>query len=213
MSTPSRPRKKKKTKAAIKKAADRAEKRSRGEHVPPAHEDPIIATIPEHKPASTRKRGQTLGRRHTYSAALGKAICTMLAQGMPLTQICRRPNMPSDRTVRTWAQDPEHPFSPQYTRARDVGYHRMADEILDAADDNRNDWVDRELPGGRTIRVIDPEAVGRSRLRVEARKWLLSKALPKLYGDKLDVKHDASDSFVGLWRALTTGQISCKPEE
>jgi Bacteriophage Sf6, terminase small subunit-like len=40
---------------------------------------------------------------------------------------------------------------------------------------------------GSTYTALDAEHVQRSRLRVEARKWLLSKALPKVYGDKLDL--------------------------
>lgn len=36
------------------------------------------------------------------------------------------------------------------------------------------------------------------RLQVDARKWLLSKALPKVYGDKLDVAHDGGIKIVSL---------------
>jgi hypothetical protein len=49
----------------------------------------------------------------------------------------------------------------------------MADELIEIAD------------GGD-----DP---ARDRLRVDARKWLLSKALPKVYGDKIDHQHGATD--------------------
>jgi hypothetical protein len=35
--------------------------------------------------------------------------------------------------------------------------------------------------------VLDHEHVQRSRLRVDARKWLLSKLLPKQYGDRVEV--------------------------
>ena len=37
------------------------------------------------------------------------------------------------------------------------------------------------------------EAVLRSRLRVETRKWLLAKMLPKVYGDKLVTEHTGKD--------------------
>lgn len=61
--------------------------------------------------------------------------------------------------------DVEHPFSPQYARAREIGYHSWSDGMVDIADDASGDAV-------------------RDRLRVDTRKWLLSKALPKIYGDK-----------------------------
>lgn len=62
----------------------------------------------------------------------------------------------------------------QYARARELGYQKMANDILDIADET----------GG-------PH---RSRLRADTRKWLLSKALPKIYGDRLEV--DAKDGLV-----------------
>ena len=86
----------------------------------------------------------------------------------------QRVPLPSEKTVRTWAMDPEHPFSTQYARAREVGYMKMADDLLDIADDASDDYQ-------------------RSRLRVDARKWLLSKALPKIFGDKLQSKVSGKD--------------------
>jgi hypothetical protein len=76
--------------------------------------------------------------------------------------------MPSERTMRTWALDPQHPFSPKYARGRELGYHKMADQLVEIADDTGIDANDKCI-------------------RVDTRKWLLSKALPKIYGDKLDL--------------------------
>ena len=50
----------------------------------------------------------------------------------------------------------------------------MADDGLDIADASET----------------DAGQVARDRLRVEYRKWLLSKALPKVYGDKLAIGGD-----------------------
>lgn len=133
------------------------------------------------------------GRRSKYTPAIGRAICKMLAGGMTLNQICKRRVMPSERTVRTWAMDIHHPFSPMYIRARELGYFRMADEIVDISDDGTNDWVERENKDGSTYTAIDHEHVTRSRLRVDTRKWLLSKALPKIYGDKVTTEVTGAD--------------------
>jgi hypothetical protein len=56
----------------------------------------------------------------------------------------------------------------------------MADEVVDISDDARNDFVERE----DASRVANQEHIQRSRLRVDTRKWLLSKCLPKIYGDR-----------------------------
>ncbi len=115
------------------------------------------------------------GRPTLYTEELGPRICELLAEGNTLSSICKEhPELPSERTIRRWALDAEHPFSPQYARAREVGYHKMADDGLDIADASET----------------DAGQVARDRLRVEYRKWLLSKALPKVYGDKLAIGGD-----------------------
>ena len=106
------------------------------------------------------------GRPSKYNEAIAKIICERLAGGETLRAICKDKTLPSERTVRTWAMDLDHPFSPQYARAREIGYMKMADDILEIADDASEDYQ-------------------RSRLRVDTRKWLLSKALPKIFGNKV----------------------------
>lgn len=56
----------------------------------------------------------------------------------------------------------------------------MADELLEIADDGSNDTTKNKAGEDS----LDAEWMARSRLRVDTRKWLLSKALPKIYGDK-----------------------------
>jgi hypothetical protein len=72
-------------------------------------------------------------------------------------------------------------------RARESGYHKMADELLEIADDASNDFMERKGKDGEAVMVVDHDHIARSRLRVDTRKWLLSKALPKVYGDKLEL--------------------------
>lgn len=105
------------------------------------------------------------GRPSKFTQALADRICERLSAGETLRAVCRDEGMPHERTVRTWALHHET-FSPQYAQARETGYATLADEILELADDKTAD-------------------AKRSRLQVDTRKWLLSKALPKVYGDKL----------------------------
>jgi hypothetical protein len=128
-----------------------------------------------------------------YSDEIADEICARLENGESLQSICKSEHMPDERTVRRWATENYQEFSPRYARAREIGYLKLADEILDIADDARNDWMDRKTRDG-TIRVVDEECVKRSQLRVESRKWLLAKMLPKVYGDKLQVDQNVSFS-------------------
>jgi hypothetical protein len=130
----------------------------------------------------TEKRG----RPSDYTAELAAEICRQLADGNTLRRVCRDDGMPSEATVRGWAMEDRDGFSAQYARAREIGYHAMADEALDISDDGTNDTYLDEDGNRRT----DQDVIARSRLRVDTRKWLLSKALPKVYGDKLELAGD-----------------------
>lgn len=120
------------------------------------------------------------GPATSYVAEMADFILEQLCDGLTLRAVCRLDGTPDESTVRKWALDDVEGFAARYSRAREIGYHCMADEVLEIADDGRNDWMERD---GRT--VPDHEHISRSRLRFDARRWLLSKALPKIYGDKV----------------------------
>lgn len=67
----------------------------------------------------------------------------------------------------------------------------MAEEILEIADDGTNDWMMRQGENGVALEpIVDHEHISRSKLRVDARKWLMAKMQPKKYGDY--VRQDVS---------------------
>lgn len=124
------------------------------------------------------------GRPTDFSAEVASAICSELAKGRSLRDVCADEAMPAESTVRAWALEDRDGFSAQYARAREIGYHSMADELMEIADDARNDWMERRGEDDAGWQA-NGEHIQRSRLRVDTRKWMLSKALPKLYGDKV----------------------------
>lgn len=75
----------------------------------------------------------------------------------------------------------------QYARACEDRQELLLDEILDIADDNRQDTVLRKDRNGVDYEALDKEWVDRSKLRVDVRKWALSKMNPRKFGDKVDV--------------------------
>jgi hypothetical protein len=125
------------------------------------------------------------GSESDYTLELADRICELLAKGMTLRAVCREPDMPHESTVRHWALEDREGFFEKYSKAREIGYHCMADEMLEISDDGTNDWMGRFDGKGRAEIILNGEHVQRSKLRVDSRKWLLSKALPKIYGDKV----------------------------
>lgn len=77
----------------------------------------------------------------------------------------------------------------RYARAKSIGLRALAAEIIDIADDGRNDTYTDDDGNQRP----DNEYMQRSKLRIEARKFLLAKLLPKVYGDKLTLAGDADN--------------------
>jgi Bacteriophage Sf6, terminase small subunit-like len=59
---------------------------------------------------------------------------------------------------------------------------------LPIVDDRRNDWIVQQREDGTTEKILDPERVNRARLRIQARHWLVSKLLPKKFGDRPEPK-------------------------
>lgn len=104
-----------------------------------------------------------------YTPEIGERIITGLIEGRSVNKICQGDDMPSSRSVRKWSADPAHPLSKEYLRAREIGLTAIADELIDLAD------------------TANSENYNAIRLRVDARKWILSKQLPSTYGDRSDL--------------------------
>ena len=85
-------------------------------------------------------------------------------------------------TVRRWIADDEE-CRDMYARAKEMQAELMEDDLLEIADDSSGDAI----VGPNGI-MLNAEFVARSRLRVDTRKWLMSKLKPKKYGDKLQTE-------------------------
>lgn len=118
------------------------------------------------------------GRPSKYSPRLAADICEQMAAGKSLNDVLRQPGYPEKTTIFRWIKAHDS-FRNLYAEAREQQADSMVDDILAIADDGRNDtYVDAE---GRER--TDYDVVARSKLRVEARKWLAGKMRPKVYGD------------------------------
>jgi hypothetical protein len=125
-------------------------------------------------------------RTSTFTQEVADAICAELAEGKSLREICRTEGMPAESVVRMWALDNTGGFAAQYTRARAIGYERLAEDIIAISDDGENDTYKDDDGNVRT----NQDVIARSRLRVDTRKWMLAKMLPKVYGDKITHQGD-----------------------
>lgn len=123
---------------------------------------------------------RVVGRPTDYSQEKASLICSRMAEGESLRSICRDDSMPALSTVFLWVAKHSE-FSEQYKLAMASRADAMFEDMIDIADDGRNDYI----VSGEGEERFNTEHVQRSRLRLDTRKWMLSKMLPKKYGDKI----------------------------
>lgn len=133
------------------------------------------------------------GRPTSYNKEVATEICARIAEGESLRSICEDEHLPNRRTVNQWLIEGTYEdFNLQYARAREAQADFMADDIVDIADDARNDWMERK--GKDDVGYeLNGENIQRSRLRVDARKWKAGKLAPKKYGDKTTTELTGKD--------------------
>ena len=123
------------------------------------------------------------------------AVCARLTEGLSLRKSAAVCGV-SAPTVLDWC-DANPAFAEQYARARARGYQLLADEIIEISDDSSGDIIATEHG-----EKVDSEFVARSRLRVDSRKWMLAKMLPKVYGEKIEATHEVGDSITKIVREI-----------
>ena len=138
--------------------------------------------------APKRKIGRPKSRTDEQIKIIQKEICTRIATtSKSLRQICQDmikdfDNMPSFSTVMFMLVESKE-FQDQYARAKAIQAELLFDEIIEISDDSTLDMAFTEE--GKPF--IDHEHVNRSRLRVDSRKFYISKILPKKYSEKHEV--------------------------
>ena len=107
-----------------------------------------------------------------YSEDLANEICARIADGQSVRELSLSADMPDKATIFRWL--PKYPdFRDQYAKACEARTQYLADELLDIADGDGD--------------------VQRDRLRVDTRKWVLSKLQPKKYGNKVTAEITGAD--------------------
>lgn len=131
------------------------------------------------------------GRPSGYTQEIADVICERLANGESLRRICESEDMPSLSMVMRWL-GANAEFREQYARARELQAEFIFDQMAEIADDGTNDWMASNAPDCEGYK-FNSEHVSRSKLRIDARKWMLAKMSPRKYGDKQQIDHVSSD--------------------
>lgn len=133
----------------------------------------------------------------TYTEWYGEMICAGLAEGHSLLATCEALGIPVS-TAWEWERDiPEH--GENATRAREAGCHVMACEMKEIADTPQMGVIRITKDDGK-VEEREEDMTQHRRLRIETRKWLLSKWASKIYGDKQQIEHSGGISLAETLR-------------
>ncbi len=126
-------------------------------------------------------------------------ICERIAEGESLRSVLRSENMPTAKTFYEWIDsDPE--MVKQYARATELRAEVLFEDALNIADSVGQDII--EQPDGTL--ATNHNVINRDRLRIDTRKWFLSKIMPKKYGDKLELDNKHSGELTINDKIITT---------
>lgn len=110
-------------------------------------------------------------------------VCKYMQEGKSLRAVFRDyPDLDIKRTKFYELLEENDEFANQYACACEDRSDYIFEEILEIADQKN---ADVKVVDGQA--VINGNTVQRSRLQVDARKWMLGKMNPKKYGEKLDL--------------------------
>lgn len=101
-----------------------------------------------------------------------------ISAGESLLSVCRDELMPVKNTIQGWINESESTMT-QYAEAREERAETIFEKILDIADETSGDTYMKD-----GVEMTDNEAIQRSRLRVDTRKWMLGKMNPKKYAER-----------------------------
>ena len=126
-------------------------------------------------PAQKKHSGVT-----RYDPEFALVICERIATTpQSVARICEAPDMPGVATIFRWVRDiPD--FRDLYVQAREAQAELLLDQALEIVDDSSQDLIYTD--DGRII--FNRAALQRCKMRVEHRKWIASKLLPRKYGSQ-----------------------------
>lgn len=137
------------------------------------------------------------GRPSTYTPELADRICTEIAtRSDGLETICAGDiDFPNPSTVYLW-RITHSEFSEKYARAKEQQAQLLADQILEIADNTQMGEIVTIKEDGEERKISD--MIDHRKLRIESRKWLAMKLLPRVYGDKQQVEHSGKLTLESL---------------
>jgi hypothetical protein len=143
-----------------------------------------------------------------YDEFIAQEICERISCGGLLIEICDDEHLPTVRRFYQWLRD-NADINALYKESVNDRLNIFEEQIIQIADDASRDF--REITrNGRTVRVLDGEAIARAKLRVEVRFKHLKAGRPQKWGDvsTLNLKSEDPNDLSNLSQDELEKQIA-----
>ena len=123
-----------------------------------------------------------------------KEVLKRVSEGESLRAVLPLGNkLVSRTTFNQWLIDKQG-LADQYARACEERADKIFEDIISIADDTTHD-TELKSYGDVVEERANTEWIQRSKVRIDARKWILSKMQPKKYGDKIEIENKGEVSI------------------
>jgi hypothetical protein len=143
-----------------------------------------------------------------YDEFIAQEICERISCGGLLIEICDDEHLPTVRRFYQWLRD-NADINALYKESVNDRLNIFEEQIIQIADDASRDF--REVVRhGRTVKVLDSEAIARAKLRVEVRFRHLKAGRPQKWGDvsTLNLKSEDPNDLSNLSQDELEKQIA-----
>jgi len=123
-------------------------------------------------------------------------VLERIEQGESLRSVLRDSDKPSSRTFYKWLDEDDERVK-QYAHA----CQERAVAKFESIEQDYNEKPERDKDSGK----IDPAWVNLQRLKIDSKKWELSKLNPKKYGDKVETTLQGGDKPIQAVISLGNG--------
>ena len=125
-----------------------------------------------------------------YSEDLGIEIGRRVAEGEPLTKVCKSEGMPHLSTVYRWLRE-----KPEFDRLMRIARFDQASTLFSQAIEIADEPPPTDVDADGTQR-ISSAGVQAQRLRVDTRKWAAARLLPKVYGERVELTGAGGEALI-----------------
>lgn len=158
--------------------------------------DPNQPEAPQ--PPAEQPPKRKVGRPSKYNLKIAGKICQAVAtSSRSLKRICEdNPKFPGIATIYRWMwATPE--FREMYESAKRDQVRVFVDELTDISDIEEMGQIITQRSDGTIIERKIMDKIERAKLKIDTRKWLLSKLAPREYGERTEM-HMVNDPIAAL---------------